>query len=102
MAEKSNVKPRGPGRPIQKGQVLNPGGRPKVPQDVKDACKAASIEAIETLLWIMRNDESGDNERIKAANIILNRAWGTPTQAIELSGHSGEAMKLIIEYANKA
>ena len=47
MASKSDqkAKRRGDGKPIQKGQVLNPTGRPKLPQEVR-AMKEASIEQL--------------------------------------------------------
>ena len=89
MATNSEKKARGKGRPIQKGQVLNPTGRPKIPEDVRETCKAASIEAINILLALMRSEDTNAGERIKAATTILNRAWGTPAQSIELTGRDG-------------
>jgi hypothetical protein len=102
MAEKGAKKARGRGRPIQKGQVLNPGGRPKIPEDVKEACRAASIEAVEILLSLMRSEDTNAGERIKAATTILNRAWGTPPQSMEITGKEGEPLGIKIEYVNKA
>jgi hypothetical protein len=47
MASKSEskAKQRGKGKPIQKGQVLNPTGRPKLPQEIR-AMKEASTEQL--------------------------------------------------------
>lgn len=101
MAQNSEKKARGRGRPIQKGQVLNPGGRPKIPEDVKEACKAASVEAVDVLLTLMRSEDTNAGERIKAAVAILNRAWGTPAQSVEISGKEGEPLALKIEYVSK-
>ena len=101
MAQNGEKKARGRGRPIQKGQVLNPGGRPKIPEDVKEACRAASIEAVDILLALMRSKDTNPGERIKAATTILNRAWGTPVQAVEVSGKEGEPLALKIEYVSK-
>ena len=44
-ASKSTRKAKIVGKPIQKGQVLNPTGRPKLPQEVR-AMKEASIEQL--------------------------------------------------------
>lgn len=75
-----------------KGQFKkgNPGGgRPKLPEEIRDAARAASPKAIETLIKIMDNDDCNDGERIKAAVAILNRAYGTPAQSVEISGKEG-------------
>jgi hypothetical protein len=102
IASKGEIKAKPRGRPIQKGQVLNPTGRPKIPEDIKDACKAASIEAIGILLSLMRSEDTNAGERIKAATTILNRAWGTPAQSVEISNKDGEQLSLKIEYVSKA
>ena len=44
-ASKSTRKAKIVGKPIQKGQVLNPTGRPKLPEEVR-AMKEASIEQL--------------------------------------------------------
>jgi len=99
MAQKSEKKARGRGRPIQKGQVLNPGGRPKIPEDIKEAARAASPKAIQVLVSIMENEEANQGERIKAAIAILNRAYGTPAQSVEITGKEDKplAIKVIFE-----
>ena len=68
------------------GQSGNPGGRPAISPEVKQAAREYSIEAIETLAAIMRNTEARDADRIKSSEVLLNRAWGTPTQSVELAG----------------
>jgi len=80
----------------QKGQYL-PGtvgtspGRPKVPEDLKQAFRALSMDALNVLKSIMLNPEARDSDRSKAADSILDRAWGKPAQAIEMSGGITEA-----------
>jgi hypothetical protein len=101
MAEKGVKKARGKGRPIQKGQVLNPGGRPKIPQEVKDMARAASPQAMQALISILNSDYSRPNDIIRAAEVILNRAYGTPTQSVELSNSANEQLKILVEYVNK-
>ena len=87
-----------------KGQFKkgNPGGgRPKIPEEIRDAARAASPKAIEILIKIMTNDDTNDGDRIKAAVAILNRAYGTPAQSVEISGKEGEPLALKIEYVSK-
>ena len=102
MAQNGEKKARGRGRPIQKGQVLNPGGRPKIPDDVKEAARAACPRAIQVLISIMENEDANQGERIKAAVALLNRAYGTPMQSVEVSGKDGEQLGIKIEYVSKA
>ena len=40
-------------------------------------------------------------ESMKAAIAILNRAWGTPPQSVEISGKDGERLGIQIEYVSK-
>jgi hypothetical protein len=63
-----------------KGVSGNPNGRPKVPRNVVEMARAASPEAIEALISIMRNKEAMPSARASAANSILDRAWGKPVQ----------------------
>jgi len=48
-----------------------------------------SLEAIKTLAAVMRGAKTRPAEKIRAAEVILNRAWGTPTQSVELTGKDG-------------
>lgn len=82
VAQKSQVKGRGRGRPIAKGQVLNPGGRPKkTPQelDLIAACKARTPDALNVILDIMENGEK-EQTRLAAAQSVIERAYGKPVQ----------------------
>src|SRR5262245_11097406 len=60
------------------GQSGNPGGRPKEIGHVRDLARQYTPEAIETLATIMRNGKL-DASRIAAAEALLDRAWGRPT-----------------------
>jgi hypothetical protein len=70
------------GRPFAKGQSGNPGGRPKIPDGVKERARGYSVQAIETLAEIMRNPTESGTARIAAADKILDRAWGKPGQHV--------------------
>lgn len=61
------------------------GGRPKIPEDVKMAFRAACPEAVEILIGIMRNPKEKTPYRLDAIKTILDRAYGKPTQAQDIS-----------------
>jgi Family of unknown function (DUF5681) len=76
------------GKPFQKGQSGNPGGRPKIVGEVKELARAHTAEAIQTLVSIMTNPKSTPAARVSAANALLDRGgYGKPPQHI--TGESG-------------
>jgi len=64
------------GRPFVKGISGNPGGRPKGRSEVNELALKWSPEALRTLMRIMRDEEEETKERIRAAEIILDRGLG--------------------------
>jgi hypothetical protein len=68
------------GRPFQKG--INPGGRPKVLGDVQELARERSPEAINILATVMRDEKAPPAARVAAANSLLDRGYGKPTQPI--------------------
>ncbi len=68
-----------------RGTSGNPGGRPKEVAEVRELARQHTIEAIETLVEIMRHG-SPDRVRVEAARVLLDRAWGRPTEHVELQG----------------
>jgi len=59
------------------GYSGNAGGRPKDEHKVAQLARSFTLEAIDTLVGLMRN---GKDERIKgtAAQALLDRGWGKP------------------------
>ena len=57
------------------GQSGNPGGRPKDEHRVAELARSYKLEAIDTLVELMRE---GNDERIRgtAAQALLDRGWG--------------------------
>jgi hypothetical protein len=73
-------------RPFKPGQSANPGGRSKAQIDVRNAARAYTQEAIDTLVLVMRNGKPG--EAAMAANSLLDRDWGKPNYAEPLVSDS--------------
>ena len=80
-AAENRKKPRG--RPFQPGNSANPGGRPKLPEDVKHVRELArqyTNSAIETLARVMAT--GSPNAQVSAAQALIDRGWGKPEQPI--------------------
>ena len=88
MAEKvpENRTKSGQFRPGVSG---NPGGRPKMPEEFRQLARENSIPALQVVISILKNPASANKDRLKAAEIILDRAWGKPVQGVEMSGPAG-------------
>lgn len=72
----------GKGRPFPKGISGNPGGRPKVLGEVQELARQKSPKAINTLSNIMHDEKAPPAARVAAANALLDRGYGKPTQQI--------------------
>lgn len=83
MAENSEKRARGQGRPFEIGKSGNPGGRPKVPEEFKELAKKYSIDALERCITIVRDPKANVSHVLKAAELIMDRAFGKPIQAKE-------------------
>jgi hypothetical protein len=91
---------------FQPGVSGNPGGRRKhtmeelrAMKDVRTAAKEYTLEAIKTLVEIMRDAESGRQARIMAANSLLDRGHGKPTQTIAGDPDKPLTLMQIVEVA---
>lgn len=85
----SENRPQQTKRPVPRtafkpGQSGNPGGRPRELKEVLEAAREHSEEAIERLAYWMRTDDPRASPA--AAQALLDRAWGKPTQPTEHSG----------------
>lgn len=80
---------------FQKGKSGNPGGRPKVPENVKMMLKAATPKAAKLLIDTVTDETVGMNLRLDAAKEILNRVYGKAAQPID--GGLDTTLKVILE-----
>ena len=66
------------------GYSGNPSGRPKDEHQVAELARSYSVEAIETLVDLMRNAKE-DRVRGTAAQALLDRGWGKPKVEVATS-----------------
>lgn len=84
---------------MARGGKRDGAGRPqgavnKATADIRAAAQEYSVEALQVLVNVAR---VGDSEaaRVSAANAILDRAHGKPSQAVELDGKLEATFKAI-------
>ena len=81
---KKTTEKRVPGRPFEKGKSGNPTGRPKIPDDVKEMLKGATPAACKLLCDTINNPNEKTELRVKCSEIVLDRVFGKPQQAVEV------------------
>jgi hypothetical protein len=67
---------------FQRGQSGNPGGRPRMPENLRQTLEALSEKAAERLCALL--DHHSGAIRLRAAERILDRAWGRPAIAVDI------------------
>jgi hypothetical protein len=113
---KSGIIGRPRGRPFAKGHSGNPGGRPikpktieqrKLEHDVRIFARDRGIEAVNKLVALMRGvitveiDEKPVEilvppmAQLAAANALLDRGYGRPGVAVELTGEQAGAVQVV-------
>ena len=63
------------------GSSPNPGGRPKIIEDIRDLAREHTETAINALVHIAQKGKQ-ESARVAAASALLDRGWGRPTQPI--------------------
>lgn len=59
------------------------GGRKPIPEDLREAFQLLGHDALEMLRSVMLDENARNADRIKAAEIILDRGYGRPWQALD-------------------
>lgn len=67
--------------PWQKGQSGNPGGRAKGYGDIRALARAHTDKALKVLVDALKDTDP--QVRVRAANSLLDRGYGKPTQEID-------------------
>jgi hypothetical protein len=92
--------------PFQKGQSGNPGGRAKVAlpdgTTITDLARSHTAEAIKTLANIMKSKKAPEAARVSAAAAVLDRGWGRPRQAVDLTVEDVPGAAEALEAARRA
>jgi hypothetical protein len=81
--EKQTEKRKSPRSAWRPGESGNPGGRPKVAAEVRDLAREYGAKAIERLVALMHS--KNESVAVRAVEAILDRAYGRPMQAMELT-----------------
>jgi hypothetical protein len=74
-------KPRG--RPFKPGQCGNPGGRPKIVDEIKALAREHGPEAFRKVVRLMTSAD--ERVVLAAANSVLDRAYGKATQFVDIT-----------------
>ena len=96
--ERSANRKRGRGRPFQKGQSGNPAGRRAEVGPIKELARQHTQAAIDALVAALGDDNG--RTRVAAAEAILDRGYGKPTQHHELDA-GDELVKRMADAAKR-
>jgi hypothetical protein len=66
------------------GNIANPGGRPKLPEELRLMCQGNAEVAIGVAVELLMQTEQPGNVRLKAAEVILDRGYGKAPQSITI------------------
>ncbi len=78
------------GRPFSPGQSGNPGGRPKMPDALRELLQREAEASVRTLVALRDDPEQPGSVRDHAANSLLDRGFGKPQQAVAITSESTE------------
>jgi hypothetical protein len=78
---------------FQKGVSGNPGGRPKLPAEMREMFQAKAPEAFEVLCKHLY--ASDPRVSVAAATQILDRAYGRPIQSIDTTITGNEPIRFV-------
>lgn len=71
-----------------KGEYKGGPGRASIPEDIKQAFRSLAPDCCRVLCDIINDESARHADRIKAAEVILDRGFGKPVQAVDLDASS--------------
>jgi hypothetical protein len=80
---KQTARRKTPSSAWKPGQSGNPGGRPKVSEQIQDLARDHGAQAIVQLVVLMHS--KNESVAVRAAEALLDRGYGRPMQGMELS-----------------
>lgn len=90
-------KRKAPSSAFKKGQSGNPGGRPKLSEEFKELARSKSVRALEVIIEIAENPLADYTYRLKACEIILDRAYGKPVQQVDTENKNNNAITINLD-----
>lgn len=85
---------------FKKGVSGNPGGRSCALKELAKTAREHTETALKTILNILTTAEK-DSDKLKAAEILLDRGYGKAPQEIKLSGDTENPLQILVDRATK-
>lgn len=65
---------------------------------ISDLAQQYTMEALDTLIYHMRNKKKTPELSLRATESILNRAWGTPIQSVHFDPGEGQEVEFTMKF----
>jgi hypothetical protein len=84
-----------------KGNSGNPGGRPKLLEEVRELAQKETAASIQALAEIRDSAKAPAQSRVAASVALLDRGWGRPNQSTTVEVTERFAFELPLEVASE-